>query len=277
MIRQLCCAALCAFGTALPALPALAQDAAPEKFWLLAGLFYPDIDTSVRVQGTSIGPAATTIDFERDLKFADRAALPSITAGIRLGRNGRMVGEYYRLSRSRKTLLSTAIVFDGVTYPVNASVRGSFSSDVYRVTLGYSFVNTPKVEAGASIGAHLTDFSVGIAGSGSVGTAGASFQERRRRVFAPLPTVGAHLDWRPAPKVALGARADFLSLTIDDYDGRLINAQASAAYEVTRGLSLGAMWRYVDYRLRASKTDWSGQVNYRFSGPMAFVEYRFGR
>jgi hypothetical protein len=253
-----------------------AEEVAPEKFWLQAGVYIPKIDTSVSAQATTSLIPATTIAFERDLGFRDRAALPSVELGMRLDRDWRLVGEFYRLSRSREAALSRAITFDGVTYPINASVRGSFSSDVYRLTLGYSFVKTPTIEAGASIGAHLTDFSVGLAGSGSVGTAAASFQERRRRVFAPLPTIGAHTDWRVAPKVKLSGELDFLSLKVGDYNGRLVNAQAGAAYEVARGLNLGVMWRHVDYRLRITKTDWSGQVDYGFSGPLLFAEYRFG-
>ncbi|MFM9977135.1 MAG: hypothetical protein ACKVOP_03695 [Sphingomonadaceae bacterium] len=265
-----------AIGIAANAGAAYAGDAGQERFWIQAGVYYPAIDTTIRVQAPNVANTATTIDFERDLAFKDRAALPSVMAGMRLGKDWRVVGEFYRLGRSREASLATAIVFDGVTYPVNASVTGSFSSDVYRLSVGYSFINKPKIEVGAALGAHLTDFSVGLAGTGNVGTAAASFQERRRRLFAPLPTVGLHAEWRPAPRVRLATRVDFLSLKIDDYDGRLINAQASAAYEVTRGLDLGLMWRQVDYRLGVSKPDWSGQVNYRFSGPMAFVEYRFG-
>ncbi len=256
--------------------PAAAQEVDADRYWLEAGIYFPAIDTSARVQGPGLGPSASTIDFERDLDFRSRAVVPSLAAGMRLGTDWRLVGEFYRLSRSRQATLESAIVFDGVTYPASGQIEGSFNSDVYRLSVGYNFVNRPEIEVGASLGAHVTGFSVTLAGSGSVGTAAASFQERRRRLLAPLPTAGLYLDWRPAPRVPLASRVDYLSLKVDDYNGRLINAQASAAHEVARGLDLGVMWRYVNYRLGVSRDDWSGQVSYRFSGPMAFVTYRFG-
>lgn len=274
MRRNVMIGLLGAMWAASPA--AAAEDELRDKFWLQAGAYYPDVTTSIRVEGPAPSDPATTINFERDLDFDERVVLPSLTAGMRIGTDWRVVGEFYRLSRSREATLDTEITFDDVTYPVNASVRGSFSSDVYRLSVGYSIINQSDVEAGLSVGAHVTDFAVGIAGSGSIGSAGASFQERRRELLAPLPTVGAYVDWQPARKLRLEGRLDYLSLEIDDYDGRLLNAQASAAYEVANGLDVGLMWRYVDYRVRVMRSDWTGQVNYRFSGPTLFLQYRFG-
>jgi hypothetical protein len=87
--------------------------------------------------------------------------------------------------------------------------------------------------------------------------------------------VGAIGQWEPAPRFTLFGRLDWLSLSIDDYSGRLINAEASASYSLFKWLDVGASYRYVDYRLTVDSNDWSGRLRYQFSGPSIFLRAGF--
>lgn len=253
-----------------------AAQSADHRFWVQGMVFHPAIDTTARVSGPALGDNQPGIDFEQTFKFPERETLPSVTAGARLGRNWRVTGEFYRLDRRRTVILDEEVEFDGVTYPVDAQVDARFGSDIYRLTAGYSFVNTGKVELGASLGAHVTSFVVGLEGMGSVGGEAAAIEARRRRVLAPLPTLGLYAEWRPGPRWLVAARADALSLKLDGLEGKLLNLQASASYDVIRGLAVGASWRRVRYRLDVDRDDWSGRLRYTFDGPAAFLEWRFG-
>lgn len=264
-----------AASVALIATPAAAQSA-DHRFWVQGMVFHPAIDTTARVSGPALGDNQPGIDFEQTFRFPDRGTLPSVTAGARLGRNWRVTGEFYRLDRRRTAILDEEVEFDGVTYPVDAEVRARFGSDIYRLNAGYSVVNTSKLELGASLGVHVTSFVVGLEGVGSVGGNVASLEARRRRVLAPLPTLGIYAEWRPGPGWLVAAKADALSLKLDDIEGRLLNLQASASYEVIPGLAIGASWRRVRYRLDVNRDDWTGRLRYRFDGPAAFLEWRFG-
>lgn len=266
----------------LPVLAALcvaspaASQSLDRAFWLQAAAYRPSVDTMIRVDATASNLPGSTIDFERDLKFSAQDTLPSISAGARIGRRWRVVADVYRLSRKRTATLDQDIEFDGVLYPVNAEVSARFSSEVYKLAAGYSIVARPNLEIGGTLGAHVTSFNVSLAGQGSVNGGSLDLESRRRRVLAPLPTLGVYADWSPAPRLMLGARADALSLKIGDYRGRLLAAQISASYEIANGLAVGAMWRHVNYRLNVDKPDWNGRLSYRFSGPAAYLEYRFG-
>jgi len=262
--------AIAVTGAALLAAPASAQGL-DDKFWVELGFYWPKVDTTVQVSSVTNSTVGTEIDFENDLNFGDGEALPSITAGARLTRRFRVVGEYYSLGRSAETTLARDIVFDDVTYPVSATVAGEFDSAIYRFSVGYSFIRKPNLELGGAIGLHATDFAVALEGQASTGGAPTQFEARRRELLAPLPTLGLYGRYEIAPRVELGGNADFLSLSYGDYDGRLINAQASVSYRVLKNVGVGVMYRYVDYRLDVEKDDWVGRLTYDFSGPAVFL------
>lgn len=260
------------------ALPAPAIGAAPDpdgRFWIRGAAFYPVVDTDVRVDDLRVNAVGTNIDFERDLDFDTREALPSVSAGMALGRNWRIVADFYRVSRRRTASLDEDVEFDGVLYPAGTSARGGFRSDILRLSVGRALVKRPSFELGASLGAHVTSFTVSLAGATSPAPSTPAPARRRREVLAPLPTLGLYAEWGLAPKLDLSARVDALRLELGDFDGRLINAEASLAYRLSRGISAGLLWRHVRYRLDVEKTDWSGRLRYGFSGPGAFLQARF--
>jgi len=90
-----------------------------------------------------------------------------------------------------------------------------------------------------------------------------------------MPTIGLFASYEVMPRLTLGGRLDFLSLGIDDYDGRLINAQAQLAYRFMKNIGAGVMYRYVDYRVDVEKERYTGRLTYSFSGPALFIEAGF--
>ncbi|MBO9518608.1 MAG: hypothetical protein J7493_11125 [Porphyrobacter sp.] len=247
-----------------------------DKYWAQLAGYYTKIDTKVRVSPASNPNGGTQIDLEDDLGFDDDEILPSFSAGARLGGGFQAGADYYALNRDSTATLARDITINDVTYPVNASVTGSFKTNIYRFTIGWSFVREDNFELGAAIGAHVTDISFGIEGQGSTGGGtSVTLQRRQQDVLAPLPTVGVYTTFNVAPKLTLGARIDYLSLSIDKYDGRLINTQASLAYRFTRNFGVGVMYRYVDYRLDVEKRDYVGRFAYKFRGPAIFLEAGF--
>lgn len=258
----------------LTAIPAQAQSVG-DKYWLDVSAYWASVDSSVRVEPANATVPGTTIDFESDLDLDKSKALPAIAAGARLGSNWVIGAEYYSLSRKATVNLHRDITFDDVTYPLDASVSSKFSSDIYRFTVGYTFYRSEDAEFGGAIGLHATDFEVKLSGEAQVaGGPATQTVTRRRKALAPLPTLGLFGSVRLVPKVTLSARADYLSLSIDDYDGRIVNAQAAVTYRVFDNVGIGAAYRYVDYKLDVDK-DWHGRLRYEFNGPALFLHAGF--
>lgn len=267
----LCAATCCAFALASSA----RAQTLDNKYWVSVMAFYPKIDTNVRVavEGPN-QPVGTDIDFEKDLNMDDNEVLPSVTAGARFGRF--IIGaDFYKLKRNGNIALARDITFDGVTYPVAANVESGFDSDIYRLTVGYAIVQTPTLELGAALGAHVTRFDLSLAGQSAAGSEGVQIESRRRDVLAPLPTLGLFGTWKVAPKFELNARVDYLSLKIDQYDGRLVNAQVGANYAIFKNVAVGVAYRYVDYRVGIEKDRWNGRIRYKLKGPALVFQASF--
>jgi hypothetical protein len=257
---------------------ALAQPALAEnlnhRFSLQGQLFFPNVDSSLRVDGNN-GNVGTVVDFESDLALKDRSTIPSFRAGWRANDDWMFIGEYYALNRKSSTTIDREITVGDTTFPVNGTVAGGFDSDIFRFTINNLILQRDNLELALAIGFHGTDFTIFIEGEGSAnGTAG-QFRTEQRSVFAPLPTIGAMLNWEVAPRVTIGGRIDWLSLSIDEYSGRLINTEMSAAYAVHKNIDIGVLYRLVDYEVKVRRDDWNGRVDYRFSGPALFVEVGF--
>lgn len=156
-----------AFATAAPA----GAQALDDKYWVELGAFLPNVDTEVRVQSANNPNIATTIDLESDLALSDRDTLPSIAAGVRIGRNFSIGAEYYSPRREGTRSISREIVFDDTTYAVGASLTSAFDSDIYRLTVGYEFVKNDNFSLGGALGLHATQFDISLSGQGTVNDA----------------------------------------------------------------------------------------------------------
>ena len=246
-----------------------------DRYWVQGSAFFPKIKSEFQLSAPGVGSKGTVLGFERDLGLKDTDTLAAFAGGVRLGDNWRLEAEYYGLGRTGSAALKSSIVVDNVIYPAAAAVTSRFKTDVYRVTVGYSFLRGDNYEVGGALGLHMTNFDVSLSGIGSVGNQTGATQVRRRDLLAPLPTLGLYAGWQPMPKLQLGARIDYLKLGIGDYTGRLINTEASIGYRVLNHVSVGAMYRFVDYRVSVEKPIWVGEVRYRFHGPALFLQAGF--
>lgn len=247
-----------------------------DKFWLEVSAYWASVDSSIRVEPKNATIPGTTIDFESDLDMKDSKALPAISGGVRLGNNWVIGAEYYALNRKSTVGMRRDIVFDDITFPVSAQVSSKFDSDIYRLTVGYSFYRTDDAEIGGAVGLHATDFEIELTGQAQVGQGPiTATTTRRRAALAPLPTLGLYGSIHVAPKVVATARADYLSLSVDNYDGRLLNLQAAVMYRVMDNVGIGAAYRYVDYKVDVDKDNWRGRLRYEFNGPALFLHAGF--
>lgn len=252
------------------AAPAQAQ-AVDDKVWIDVESYFPSVNSHVQVN-SSIGQG-TSLDFERDLGLGNHKSLPAISAGIRISKGFRVTGEFYSLKRGGSKILARDIVVDDITYPASVELRSELDTQIYRATVGYSFIRNDKFEMGGAIGLHLTNIKASFTGQGRVGAASLTTRVRKTEALAPLPTLGIYGSWAAAPNLILAAHADFLKLSVDNYDGRLINTAVSATYRIHRNIGVGVSYRYVDYKLGITKQNWNGEVDYTYKGPSVFLHF----
>lgn len=242
------------------------------KAWIEIGGSLASIDTIVTITPSDQEIPAASINFEDDLAFSKRESLPEISAGIWLSDSWYLQGDFYKISRKSSHSIDREIEFDGVTFPVSVNVDGQFSSDVYRMAVGYQFLDTETVRVGAELGLHLTSFEVGLEGDAVVdGEILPTASSRQRDLLAPLPTLGLYAEFDLTDNLTVGADVNYFTLGISNFKGEMLNFEAKASYAITGGLRAGIMYRVVNYEFEFEKDTFSGSVEYQFSGPGLFV------
>ena len=246
-----------------------------DNFWGSLEYFYPTITSTVRIDATATARPGSSIRLEDDLDLDDRKGTPYLGLGMRLGERWRLELEYYALKRTATKTISRQVDFGDVSFPVGAQLTSEFNSTIFRATGGYSFYKEPNAEAGVGFGLHITDFTTQLSGQGTGVLTGAGFQREAHDALVPLPTVGLYGSYKLTDMLMLRGRVDFLSLNYGDYDGRLINWLAALDWRFSKNVGAGVGYRYVDYRVDATKSDFTGEVKYAFKGPTIFVNMGF--
>ena len=132
---------------------------------------------------------------------------------------------------------------------------------------GYNFIKDRNYEVGAGLGIHVADLELSISES-SVGKSAASGT-------APLPNIGIYGAYAFSDKWLIRGKADWLDMSIDEYDGTLTNASVSLQYQAFDNFGLGLLYRYVDFEIEKDQEilDWS--ANMTFEGPSIFITTNF--
>ncbi|MFZ0105522.1 MAG: hypothetical protein WAK92_01520, partial [Thiobacillus sp.] len=134
--------ALCASCALLAAVPVLAEDAPihPKlgaRLYLDVGGYVPAVDTRLRVDRA--GGSGAVLDLEDDLDFEDRPTFPYALLNLRLGQRWRIEGEYFSIDRDKTTVIDRELEIGDDTFLGGWTVNSFFDTDVYRLSVGYSF------------------------------------------------------------------------------------------------------------------------------------------
>jgi len=233
-----------------------------DRWTLEIGLYAPTVKTSARLDSPTLG-IGTAVSFEDNLGLTDRETMGTFLGRVRLGERWRIEAEYFSLDRSGTQTISRTVNWGGNVYSVGAVVNSEFNSDIFRLSGGYSFIKNAQSELGVALGLHVTDFAASLSAA-SVGT-------KAGDTLAPLPTIGMYGAYAFTPRWLLSGRIDYFALGYNEYDGSLVNFSAGVDYRFHRNFGVGLGYRYVDYDLDLTKTNFTGNVQYQFSGPVLYA------
>jgi opacity protein-like surface antigen len=272
--------ALCAACALLAVVPAMAEDAVihPKlgaRLYLDVGGYVPAVDTQLRVDRA--GGSGTVLDLEDDLDFEDRPTFPYALLNLRLGQRWRIEGEYFGIERDNTTVIDRKLVIGDETFEAGWTVNSFFDTDVYRLSVGYSFLKRPNAEVGAALGAHVTTFDFGISATGENNESA----EAAADTLAPLPTIGLYGYYAFSPRWLMQGRVDYFTLEYEEYSGTLLNFNVGLEFQLAKHVGLGAGYRYADLEFTADRTlsvgsvsdDFSGEFQYRYSGPTLYLSF----
>jgi predicted porin len=246
-----------------------ADDPSRNRFSVMVGGFWPDVDTTARANGTG-GRVGTQLDFESDLGLDDRDALFTGGLTFRLAKRHYFDFLYLDLKRSGQRTIDIDINWQDQTFMRQAQLDTIFDTEVLRFSYGYAFIDDDRQRLMGQFGIHYTKVTAGL------GAAGANVRRAEADTDVPLPVIGLAYDYAITPKVGLSLRAQIFRLEFEGIDGALDNLSANVQYAFTPRIAAFVGYNYYSIDVDASKEHWHGSFEFNYYGPWLGVMVGFG-
>ena len=129
--------------------------------------------------------------------------------------------------------VSNDILFEGVTFPANTDLAGTYKFNSYRLTYRYEIVLKPKFEFGLGFTAKIRDAKIALAS--------ATLESEKTNVgFVPI--INFRMLWKPYEKFGILLEGDALAAP----QGRAEDVLIAATYRASDWLGLKAGYRILE-------------------------------
>lgn len=240
------------------------------KVYFQAGSFFTRQDIDIRVDGDS-GETGTTIDVEAVLGLSSRDDVFAGELRWRFTDRWQIATQYFRFNERAASELQQNIDVEGLEFLAGDILSAGTKLDVTRLFLGRDLLRKERHVFGVGLGLHLLDLSATVTGEARIEGASVGRRSAAGSANGPLPNVGAWYIWAPNDRWALTTRLDWLSASIDPYDGTIVNASAGFNYRIMKNLGAGINYNVFTLNVNMSDSDWSGKADIRLHGPYAYV------
>jgi hypothetical protein len=140
---------------------------------------------------------------------------------------------YAPLETKSEGSVSRDILFEGVIFPANAELKGTYKFNSYRLTYRYDFVKKPGFEFGLGLTGKIRDAKIALASSGLA-------SEKTNIGFVPL--INFRLLWNIDDNFGLLLDGDALAAP----QGRAEDVLVAATYKLSDGFGIRAGYRILE-------------------------------
>ncbi len=233
-------------------------------FSLDLGVFFPDRELDLRVNGSLVGDN-DEIDFDQRRRVKRGDEIFSAEVSWRFRGRWSVVGQYFKSEDSNRAVLGEDIEWGDVVFGAgsNAAVGTNFS--LTRIFFGRQLNTGKSHDVGIGGGLHLFDIGAFIEGTILINGTPSS---ARRSVSsdALLPNISAWYKYSISPRWALRARFDLLSADVGDYDGLLLNVALGVNFRAFEHVGFGLNYNYFELDVGIDKSDWRGDFETIYDG-----------
>ncbi len=242
-------------------------------FSLDLGVFYPDRELDLRVNG-SIAGINDEIDFDerRRIKKSDDVIAGELSWRFR-GRWS-LVGQYFKSSDSNRAVLEEDIEWGNVVFGAGSNATSGVNFSVTRIFFGRQLDTSKSHDIGIGGGIHWINLGAFIEGEVLINGAPAAAR-RSVSAEAPLPNIGAWYKYSISPRWALRARADLLSADVGDYDGLMVNVALGVNYRAFEHVGIGLNYNFFKLDVGIDKSDWRGDIETTYDGVYVNVSFYY--
>jgi len=241
-----------------------------DRFNFQLGGFLLSTSTTLRVDGGL--RTGTEINTERDLglKDSDRFRFDGYW---RIAPKHKIRVMYFDTKNRADKVLERDIEFNDTLYPVNLQVHTEVHTSVTELAYEYTFMKRDTYDLSGSFGIHNLKFDTSLTGElNGNPIAGLSSSAQAN---GPLPVLGLHGVWRFHDQFYIDAMAQFFKISFDVYDGSVTDLTASAVWQFSKHVGVGAGWNNFITKVDVSGDNFNGSLRWRYGGARVFVTASF--
>jgi hypothetical protein len=237
-----------------------------DRFSVELGTFLVSTDTKVRVDGTA-GQEGTEFDAEKTLGYNDSTRF-RLDAAWRFAERHSVTAMWFDNTRKSTRVIDRSITVGDETYPVNAEINSKFSTSIFDLAYEYVFLKRNSWELAGSFGLHTIKFEMDLQAEASGVQAALSNEVS---TGAPLPLFGLRGTWQLTKQLQVNAHAQYFTLSIDQYDGEVIDLRADATWMFTKHFGAGLGYNHFDFNVDIARPKFTGSLGWKYGGGLLFV------
>lgn len=249
----------------------LAQILLETKFEIDLGVFFPAKERAFRVNG-STDIESPFVDFDEELKLKQSEDVFSAQIGWRINDRWRLAAQYFGVSDASTATLNEDIAWEDIIFETGSTLSAATSFKVLRVMLSRDLLSAPHHSFGVGFGFHHMEIKLSVAGEALVQGGATEFRSDSVKTKAPMPNIGAWYRRWLSSRWLFSTRLDWLSASIDPYDGTIINAAIGVNYAISEHMSAGLHYNYFNLNVGIEDSSWRGEADVRFNGPYISVK-----
>ena len=267
------CSSLIALVLTMPGIAAEAEDIHPlmtSKYWGNVGVYFSSRDFYTSVNG-SIANITRGIDFESSAGLDDRPDLFMAEFGWQFAPKWGVALQYFESERSASKTLSDAIEWQDLVFDVGVRVDAETSVEITRLFFARQFRDKGPHSLRLGAGIHWLSLGASVAGEATLNDLSTEFRRSVVKTEIPMPNIGAWYRYSSSRKWMFNLRADWLSASVDKYQGRIWNAAAGVNFSPWDHFGLGLSYQFFRLDGEIKEDRWRGEVRTSFTGPYIYI------
>ena len=243
-----------------------------DRFHFEIGMFKPAKEINIGANGSS---PDDDFDFGDTFRLNDNESTLFLHIEWYFTEKWKLSIENFSIKNANTIRLEEDIVWEDIVFKEGSNVKGGFGIDLYRVFVGRTLFKGLKYEFGAGLGVHALDANAFIEGEVIINEIDIKFERRSVSAIIPLPNIGLWYYYAPNTKWAFIARADWFSLTINEYSGSIYDISPGVKYQFFKNFGLGIDYRYFYLKANVNEENWDGEFTMGFKGPLISLHANF--
>jgi len=241
-----------------------------DKFTVGLGVFFPDRSFKIGVDASAPG-FDRSIDLSKEFKIRSTERTESLEFGWRFGKKWLFRGQYFSVGGSKSATLDEDVQWGDYTFGAGTGVSAGIDVSITRFYFGYTIRRDDVQEFGVGGGLHRLDLSAFIRGQAIINNNPPAVAELSASTTGPLPNIGGRYIRSLSRRWAMTVRLDWLSASIDKYDGQIVNAAVGVNFVMTRHFGIALSYNYFGLDIGIKDTNWKGDAESRIHGPFVYL------